>query len=151
MSDICSVCKSDKQENELATSPSTGRKLKVCLVCWGKHYAHLAKPADYHKQKRKRENRASRKKQIARNREYIASILLDSKCMDCGYSNWIALELDHRNPTEKHDAVTRMVNDGVMLERIKAEVAKCDVVCANCHAIRTAKQFNSWRVGFIGG
>lgn len=66
--------------------------------------------------------------------------------MDCGYDNWIALELDHRDPSQKYDAVTRMVNDGTTLDRIKQEVEKCDVVCANCHAIRTAHHSKSWRI-----
>lgn len=58
-------------------------------------------------------------------------------CMDCGYREHpAALEFDHRpgeiklfNIGEKIGAYSRT--------KIWAEIAKCDVVCANCHAIRT--------------
>ncbi len=141
---ICFVCRKPKEE--FAISPRTQQPTKVCVECWNVHYAHLAKSPAYHKEKLRKEGRATRKKQIERNRNYLFSVLKHAKCMDCSYDNWIALELDHRDPKQKHDAVTRMVNDGTTLDRIKQEVAKCDVVCANCHAIRTAKQSNSWRI-----
>ena len=35
---------------------------------------------------------------------------------------------------------------GVPLERIKAEIATCELVCANCHRRRTARRVRSWRV-----
>ena len=46
------------------------------------------------------------------------------------------MEFDHRDPAEKSQGVTRMVGRA-SLKRIMAEVAKCDVVCANCHRMRT--------------
>lgn len=140
----CFICR--KEPTEFAISPRTQQPIKICVPCWDKHYAHLAKSVEYHKEKLKNAERNARKKQIARNRRYLLGILKDAKCMDCGYSNWIALELDHRDPALKYHAVSRMVNDGTTLERIKQEIDKCDIVCANCHAIRTAYQCNSWRV-----
>lgn len=140
----CSICRNDKQE--FGISPSTQRTTKICVECWDIHYAHLTKSVEYHKEKQRKEGRSTRKKQIARNREYIHSVLKTVQCMDCGYSNLIALEFDHRDPSQKYDAVTRMVNDGTTLDRIKQEIEKCDVVCANCHAIRTAHRSKSWRV-----
>jgi len=148
MGNICSVCKLDKTEDEMATSPRTHKKVKVCLACWDKHYARLTKSSEHHKAKQRKEDSNGRKVAIARNRSFIASILCGAKCMDCGYDNWIALELDHRDAAEKEDAVTRLVNNGISLERVKAEAAKCDIVCANCHAIRTAIQAKSWRIAF---
>lgn len=66
--------------------------------------------------------------------------------MDCGYDNWIALELDHRDAAAKEEAVTRMMNNGTALEQVKAEASTRDIVCANCHAIRTAVRAKSWRI-----
>ena len=47
---------------------------------------------------------------------------------------------DHRNPTEKVYSVSRMnyKNDALFNE----EIEKCDLVCRNCHAIRTKAQFD---------
>ena len=59
-------------------------------------------------------------------------------CKDCGYrEHYYALEFDHSNPEEKVGNICHMIHRTQGWNRIKAEVAKCDVVCANCHRIRT--------------
>jgi hypothetical protein len=60
-------------------------------------------------------------------------------CLDCGFNNPLALDFDHRVRKEKFKGVSQMVHRHSM-ERIWAEVAKCDVVCRNCHALRTFEQ-----------
>lgn len=57
-------------------------------------------------------------------------------CMDCGhrYPSPV-MELDHVRG-EKVDAVASMAHLGYGIEKIEAEMQKCDVVCANCHRIR---------------
>lgn len=62
-------------------------------------------------------------------------------CKDCEvqYSPWV-MHFDHRNPREKLYNVSSMVRNGMKETKILQEVAKCDVVCANCHAERTHKQ-----------
>jgi len=58
-------------------------------------------------------------------------------CADCGGTFApCAMDFDHRDATSKVAGVTRMVGRA-SLERILAEVAKCDIVCANCHRLRT--------------
>lgn len=58
-------------------------------------------------------------------------------CSDCeGVFPPYAMEFDHREPGTKTQAVTRMVGR-VGTSRILVEAAKCDVVCANCHRMRT--------------
>jgi rRNA-processing protein FCF1 len=46
------------------------------------------------------------------------------------------MDFDHRDPTTKRMAVTRMIGRAGTA-RILEEVAKCDIVCANCHRLRT--------------
>lgn len=54
--------------------------------------------------------------------------------MDCGYSLCVdALDLHHRDPSTKEFALGSFNGS---LERLLREAEKCDVVCANCHAIR---------------
>jgi hypothetical protein len=60
-------------------------------------------------------------------------------CVDCGAKNHIVLDFDHIK--EKKYNVSRMVHDGFSWEAIKKEIAKCEIVCANCHRIRTYKRF----------
>ena len=65
--------------------------------------------------------------------------------MDCGYSNWLALDFDHREPEKKYKGISDLVSTG-RTERLIEEIPKCDVVCANCHRIRTSEMFGSWRM-----
>jgi hypothetical protein len=69
-------------------------------------------------------------------KEYVIKYKLEHGCMDCGFNaHHAALQLDHRPGTVK----VRDIKSGQQLgwEALLAEIAKCDVVCANCHAVRT--------------
>lgn len=58
-------------------------------------------------------------------------------CFDCGRSfDWFAMEFDHRAGTDKVAGVTRLAGQ-VSLKRLLEEIEKCDIVCANCHRMRT--------------
>jgi len=46
------------------------------------------------------------------------------------------MDFDHRPSEVKEHGVTRMIGRAGT-ERILREVAKCDIVCANCHRART--------------
>lgn len=54
-------------------------------------------------------------------------------CAKCGNKDHAVLEFHHRNRTEKSMAVSAMVTRGFPLVMIRKEIAKCDVMCANCH------------------
>lgn len=84
-----------------------------------------------------KEQYQERNKRVRRRKaEYIKS-LKDVPCMDCGikYPTYV-MEFDHRE--DKFKPITRMTNYG--WSTLKAEIAKCDVVCANCHSVRTYKR-----------
>ena len=69
-------------------------------------------------------------------RKYIGRIK-QRPCEDCGISfPWYVMDLDHVRGDKISD-VSSMCDNGVSLRRIREEVAKCDVVCSNCHRIRT--------------
>ena len=73
----------------------------------------------------------------ARNRALINS-LKDAPCLDCGNRfPAVCMDFDHRDPSKKTRGVTAMIAQKTTT--ILAEVAKCDLVCSNCHRIRTAK------------
>lgn len=40
-----------------------------------------------------------------------------------------------------------MVRDRCSWEKVKTEIAKCEIRCANCHAVKTAKQFGWYNFG----
>ena len=47
------------------------------------------------------------------------------------------MELDHREESEKIEAVSNLVVHGCTDEKLINEINKCEVVCANCHRMRT--------------
>ncbi len=65
-------------------------------------------------------------------------------CADCGqnFPPWV-MDFDHRDPTTKSFALAAGKALLKSREVLIAEIAKCDVVCANCHAIRTYKWIKS--------
>lgn len=55
------------------------------------------------------------------------------KCCRCGETHSACLDFHHRDPKKKDGNLGNMVNKGCSKERILLEVAKCDVLCSNCH------------------
>lgn len=75
-----------------------------------------------------------------RNYDRLAKIIRDAKnvpCADCGikYPSYV-MDFDHRDPSTKIACVSKLANSN-SAKKLMLEIAKCDVVCANCHRIRT--------------
>lgn len=47
------------------------------------------------------------------------------------------MDFDHRDPATKTKAVSQLISECRSMDIILEEIAKCDLVCANCHRIRT--------------
>lgn len=74
-----------------------------------------------------------KQKQILKTK--LAQIKEASGCVDCGITNHIMLDFDHLK--DKKYNISRMIHDGFSWKAIKKEIEKCEVVCANCHRVRT--------------
>ncbi len=62
----------------------------------------------------------------------------ETPCKDCGRTYpYYVMQFDHLDPKLKVREVSRMVQSGVSEATLLAEIQKCEVVCANCHATRT--------------
>jgi hypothetical protein len=70
-------------------------------------------------------------------RKFIVEVKRDKACLDCGivYPPHV-LDFDHVRGT-KHRAVSSLVGRGSSLLVLATEIAKCDLVCSNCHRERT--------------
>lgn len=68
-------------------------------------------------------------------RLFVEQLKQSSNCMMCGFSHPAALQFHHRDPSSKVEAVANMLGGKYSLDDIKAEIDKCDLLCANCHAI----------------
>lgn len=68
----------------------------------------------------------------AEKRAWIDAYLADHPCVDCGEDDREVLDFDHVRG-KKTAAVSAFIRGGYSLAKLIAEVAKCDVRCANCH------------------
>jgi hypothetical protein len=55
------------------------------------------------------------------------------------------MDFDHREPAQKSFRLTSGTGMLTSPERLAEEIAKCDVICANCHRIRTQRRWSSQR------
>lgn len=67
---------------------------------------------------------------------------LGGKCQDCGLvTEYMEVyEFHHKNPENKDFNVSDLTKTKRDWEAIRAELDKCDLLCANCHRIRHSKQ-----------
>lgn len=88
----------------------------------------------------------NRRKAIRRHeyRDKVQLIKLEAGCVVCGYKEHPeALQFDHLPEFEKVKDVGKLVAEPAGWQRILDEINKCEVVCANCHAVRTAQRRNT--------
>lgn len=77
-----------------------------------------------------------------RHRADLLDRLRSVPCADCGgLFAQCAMDFDHRDPATKVRSVTRMIHGSI--DRMMVEVDKCDIVCANCHRLRTFERRRS--------
>ena len=89
--------------------------------------------------KNREKMKARSKARADKRRAMLNEIKITAGCADCGYNtNPAALHFDHRPGTEKVAGISTMVSAST--ERLMAEIAKCDVRCANCHAEVTSER-----------
>ena len=92
---------------------------------------------------KKKRNKFKRKEEL---KKYLFAILEKAKCADCETKNIIVLEFDHREPKKKKHNISSIMRNVLSMKILKEELKKCDIVCANCHRVRTATQFGNWRL-----
>jgi len=76
---------------------------------------------------------------------YIFEYFKEHHCIDCGESDPVVLEFDHRDREQKDAHVSSFLK-ARKLDKVKSEIEKCDVRCANCHRKKTAKQFQWFKL-----
>lgn len=71
---------------------------------------------------------------------------LGAKCLHCGIEDFRVLDFDHIDPMEKGFNISTKLH--LPIDELMIEVKKCQLLCANCHRIKTitARQFD-WRIG----
>lgn len=79
---------------------------------------------------------------VSKRRRKMKYLLVEgagSTCLDCGFQGPPFLfDFDHRNPNHKSFGISSGITRSIASLREEAE--KCDLVCSNCHRMRTHKQ-----------
>jgi hypothetical protein len=133
---LCPKCRLTKfgsefpQRNPERQSPSA--YCKVCQRVYSR--AHYQRNKVKHYIRRAEHQREYR----LRNRQFLALILSDASCIDCGERDPIVLEFDHVSGKKRYD-ISKMIHIGAAIASVEDELAKCVVRCANCHRRKTAR------------
>lgn len=80
---------------------------------------------------------------VERNLAHIYEVLRRGACADCGERDPLLLEFDHVD--SKRADVSQLAWYGCSLVTIDAEIAKCEIRCANCHRRMTASRGGHFR------
>ncbi len=125
---FCTACREPKPLDDFHRR---GKGLQSwCKDCRRTH------DAAYHQ--RRRPLRAAQKREryealLAWMRDYKSS----RPCADCGGRfHPVAMTFDHLPGTTKRTDVSTLLHSGYR-KLLLDEIAKCELVCANCHAVRT--------------
>ena len=83
-----------------------------------------------------RDSGQTRRKRVA----YVQNLKATTPCMDC-HNTWpyYVMQFDHNGTAEKVGGINYLLRYGTF-EQVLEEIDKCDLVCGNCHAIRTYNQ-----------
>lgn len=130
----CTKCKIDKPRKDFY-------KNKAAVDGTGLHN----QCKDCHKISRKKSFKKNKtqiyaqikQREIAK-REYIDKKYKSDPCVDCKNPfHPICMDFDHLDASLKIDGVSQLIHRGASLKKIEAEIKKCEVVCSNCHRLRT--------------
>lgn len=76
-------------------------------------------------------------------RRFIESLKARTPCSDCGQKfPPECMDYDHVGDN-KVMSVSKMIGSKHSVEEVFAEIDKCELVCANCHRIRTRGRWRS--------
>jgi len=139
---ICSGCFEDKSLALFVVNKrSKDGRAKRCKDCHNKYNKSYWKSSPA---RRLAVKKTTRELQL-RNKTFVHEYLTRHSCISCGESNPVVLEFDHRDPKEKKFNISDGVRRCSTTDMIMDEIDKCDILCCNCHRVRTAKQFNWFR------
>lgn len=133
---ICARCGAEKPLSEFTFKDrARGIRHSWCRACFAEY------KRDWylrHREGHIEHVRVNRTRSTAANQIRIWQHLAQHPCVDCGETDIVVLEFDHIR--DKHSDVSHMATMGFCWETIEAEIAKCEIRCANCHRRKTARE-----------
>lgn len=134
----CTICNKTKTLSEFrARNKAKGTYSSWCRNCFSEYERNKYKNDPSFREKHYIQNQ----KRIERNYRYILDYKKRNPC-PCGEGDPIVLQFDHIDISNKENNISDMCKAGRSIKSLEREISKCQVLCANCHLRRTAKQFN---------
>ena len=131
----CTHCNQEKPLTDF--NKNKGRSDGLNSYCRSCHNAHCRTYYLEHKVIQKKQISDASKLRHSENIKKFWNLLCISVCKDCGLKDPRVLEFDHLPGYDKSLDVSRMLTSTYSWKTIEIEISKCDIVCANCHRIRT--------------
>lgn len=143
---FCTSCGEEKPLDEFGfRNKKKGIRHLRCKACTRAYNRqHYQDNKQYYKKKARRWDTKQRDKA----RYYVTEYLLEHPCVDCGETDPLVLDFDHVRDKKRYN-ISNMIRLLFSIEEIKKEIAKCEVRCANCHRIKTAKEENWHFVNYM--
>ena len=133
----CCECKRKRDDDDFYWKVRGKTRYSRCKECWRIYIqAHYQK----HRAAYCASAGVRRRAHIQVLREYLIEVK-GKPCTDCDRSfPTYVMDFHHRSRNEKRAGVAGLIHQHVSLRRLQEEISKCDLLCANCHRIRTHKQ-----------
>lgn len=148
MSKACTKCKEEKPLQKFYKNKGgkdgLNSKCKNCRRIYAQQ--HRKKNIEHYRLESKKK-RLKLKANRARVLDWITDKYSGIPCMDCErVFSWCAMDFDHRPGEIKELKIGSMgcrKATSSLLAKVEKEIAKCDLVCACCHRIRTWDRKNN--------
>lgn len=141
---ICSKCKKEKEESEFHKRSSATNGLKSwCILCSKEHESNKSPEAKKIRYKQVKVSEKNRRLELF---EKLKTYTKEQGgCKTCGEQDYVVLEFDHRDRKDKKFTIAKAVGNVMVWDKLLVEIKKCDILCANCHRRKTAKEMNWYK------
>lgn len=141
---ICGHCEREKKSCYFAVyrdREGNQRRRGVCRGCFNQKARSKSGERKGYRRNYNRKNRTRKRIRDAERRaeakRYVDSIKAKTPCKDCDRKYPpVCMDFDHVKGG-KIRGIATMVSGAYKLDLIKDEIKKCELVCANCHRVRT--------------
>lgn len=122
---LCPKCKTEKEDVEF--NKRLGQLQPYCAECSRtSSQEHYRANTDVYKTR-------NRLRKIER-QTFIRKLRTQLKCERCGENHPATLDFHHKDKNTKEGSIANLAgNRGFSVKRILEEIAKCEVLCSNCH------------------
>jgi hypothetical protein len=141
----CAKCKLDKPLSEYNKNGKRGLGI-WCKTCFSEYHRERYKDSGDGLKKRLKSQQKSRR---AVQEQKIVNYLKDNPCVKCGEANILKLDFDHIKQSEKEFEIMWAIMNTWGWDRIESEIKKCQILCANCHRVKTATEVKSWKLKYL--